>query len=425
MKKIYSFLAAAMVVSGVSAATLEKAPKLSMENATVVGRLENAPMKKAAAANLKKKAQSRAEESDAPDVLHDYMICYSIYNRGDKSTTTQMAGYNNLVAKESENEYKFESFLFQDISVNANLEYDPDFWTDENGIPVGEGEWILSIPLGEDSEPLFYTDFTESSEGELGSNEPVFFRLVGFNNRGEISYYSNDKFEFVVRDGELYSPYVDGVGLGMTSRIYGGGYFIGFMDCYLDIQPLIPNAHGTAIENTMNEDNEIVATEFSFPVYTEIFEQEGNTLLYAKGLCGWPGDAVFLLLQEDGIAYTEDMSLTTIQDIPLYMSMDMESTQIIMDVTKDTTGKSVLSADEIFLVDSEGYWWVYYDNIEVTFDYNIWTGEGEAGIKNAIIDNIDAPAEYYNMQGMKIENPVAGQLYIVKKGNKASKQIIK
>lgn len=423
MKKIYSFLAAAMVVSGASAATLEKAPKLSMENATVVGRLENAPMKKAAAANLKKKAQSRAGE-EAPAVAGDYMICYSNYS-STTGTTTRMSQSNILAPTDKENEFKFETFIFSDISLTGKLSYDPDFWTDENGNPIGEGEWTLSVPLGEDSEPLFYEDMSDYSKYGFTANEPIYFYLVGKKNDGSITYYNNDEYEFVVRDGMLLSPYGDGVGLGMASRFIPNVGALTFDPGYMDLEPLIPNAHGTAIENAVNENEQIEANEFSFPVYTEIFEDEGNTLLYAKGLCGWPGDAVFLLLQEDGIAYTEDMSLTTIQDIPLYMSMDMESTQIIMDVTKDTTGKSVLSADEIFLVDSEGYWWVYYDNIEVTFDYNIWTVGGVAGIKNAIIDNIDAPAEYYNMQGMKIENPVAGQLYIVKKGNKASKQIIK
>ncbi len=41
------------------------------------------------------------------------------------------------------------------------------------------------------------------------------------------------------------------------------------------------------------------------------------------------------------------------------------------------------------------------------------------------ISTEDAPAVYYNMQGMQIANPVSGQLYIVKKGNQATKTIIR
>ncbi len=47
-----------------------------------------------------------------------------------------------------------------------------------------------------------------------------------------------------------------------------------------------------------------------------------------------------------------------------------------------------------------------------------------AGVAAIEADNANAPKEYYNLQGMKIENPANG-LYIVKQGNKSSKQYIK
>lgn len=47
-----------------------------------------------------------------------------------------------------------------------------------------------------------------------------------------------------------------------------------------------------------------------------------------------------------------------------------------------------------------------------------------AGVDAIEADNdSDAPAEYYNLQGMKVSQPAAGQLYIVRKGNKSSKVI--
>ncbi len=49
---------------------------------------------------------------------------------------------------------------------------------------------------------------------------------------------------------------------------------------------------------------------------------------------------------------------------------------------------------------------------------------GETGITDIISGN-DAPAVYYNLQGVQVANPTAGQIYIVKNGNKVSKQIIK
>ncbi len=47
-----------------------------------------------------------------------------------------------------------------------------------------------------------------------------------------------------------------------------------------------------------------------------------------------------------------------------------------------------------------------------------------AGVAAIAADNTNAPKEYYNLQGMKVENPANG-LYIVKQGNTSSKQYIK
>lgn len=50
--------------------------------------------------------------------------------------------------------------------------------------------------------------------------------------------------------------------------------------------------------------------------------------------------------------------------------------------------------------------------------------EKVGGVENIAIDNSDAPEVYYNLQGVKVANPSNG-LYIVKKGNQVSKQIIR
>lgn len=45
---------------------------------------------------------------------------------------------------------------------------------------------------------------------------------------------------------------------------------------------------------------------------------------------------------------------------------------------------------------------------------------------SAAVDSIeaaDAPAVYYNMQGIRVDNPEAGQIYIMRKGDKVSKVI--
>lgn len=422
MKKIYAFLAAATLASGVSASTIEKAPRFSMENASVVGRIENLAQKKVA--DRSKVVLSRAE-SEAPVITGDYLMCYDAFNVNYQVSTTRMAPSNNLVATENEGEYQFETFIFSDTSMKGKLHYEPEFWADEEGNPVGE--WVLSVGVGEEaSEPLFYTDLSEFSEYGFTNNEPIYFYLVGTGSDGRLQYYGDDSYDFVFRDGILLSPYPDGFGLAMASRFIPSA--VTYSTGYLDLFTVLPNAHGTTKESALDEDGEIVTENIEFPMYTEPFMMEDIPCLYVRGLCGWPGEQVFILDQEEKYAYTVEMPLTVIQGYELYMTQDGETTEVFLDVTPETTGNTVLTSDFIGLIDVSdvsGGLWATYEDVVINLDYNVWTGEGEAGIKAPAVDTSNAPAVYYNMQGMEISNPAAGQMYIVKQGNKVSKQIIK
>lgn len=421
MKKIYALLAGVMVASGISAATLEKAPRLSMENATVVGRLEGNALK--AVADQTKKVLSRADEAEVPEVVADYLLCYSNYSSQNKTTTTRMAAHNNLVPTENEGEYKFETFIFTDVSMKANLVYDPEFWSDSEGNPVGE--WILSIPVGEDSEPLFYEDMSDFASYGFTDNEPVYFYLAGIGSDKKIGYYTNETYDFVVRDGWLMSPYKDGIGMAMATRFIPNVGNVTYGSAYVDFFAAVPNASGTATEQVADEEGNTETDEIEFPMYTETFENENGSFLYVRGLCGWPGEVIFHLNQEEEYAYANDMVLTVFQDYDLYMSQDGESTEVLMNVTPESTGKTVLSTDVIGLLEkSSESILALYNNVVVTLDYNIWTGELD-GIQNAEIEEANAPAVYFNLQGMKVSNPVEGQVYIVKQGNKVSKQVIR
>ncbi|MDE6338617.1 MAG: hypothetical protein K2K97_02370, partial [Muribaculaceae bacterium] len=48
---------------------------------------------------------------------------------------------------------------------------------------------------------------------------------------------------------------------------------------------------------------------------------------------------------------------------------------------------------------------------------------GGAGVNEILTDQVDAPARYYNLQGVEVANPAKGELVIVKKGSKSSKVI--
>ena len=62
-------------------------------------------------------------------------------------------------------------------------------------------------------------------------------------------------------------------------------------------------------------------------------------------------------------------------------------------------------------------------------NYGIYNRNGDtgesAGIINIPADDVNAPAEYFNLQGIRIMEPATTGIYIVKKGNKVSKTYIR
>lgn len=48
-------------------------------------------------------------------------------------------------------------------------------------------------------------------------------------------------------------------------------------------------------------------------------------------------------------------------------------------------------------------------------------GKAPAGVDGVVADDADAPVEYFNLQGMRVDNPCAGQLVIRRQGNSVAK----
>jgi len=61
------------------------------------------------------------------------------------------------------------------------------------------------------------------------------------------------------------------------------------------------------------------------------------------------------------------------------------------------------------------------DAVVTSIKYSTTTGTG--GVNDLEITDNDAPAVYYNLQGIRVTNPAAGNIYIKKQGNKATKVI--
>ena len=71
-------------------------------------------------------------------------------------------------------------------------------------------------------------------------------------------------------------------------------------------------------------------------------------------------------------------------------------------------------------------WEAFSDKLDGIYPVLKWQAEGSAGIDDIVADEAEAngPAVYYNLQGVQVANPESG-IYIVRRGNKVTKELIR
>lgn len=73
----------------------------------------------------------------------------------------------------------------------------------------------------------------------------------------------------------------------------------------------------------------------------------------------------------------------------------------------------------------------YYDYDEEDFvnelqvKFSDYVDASQSGVSNVGVDGATDAVEYYNLQGLKVSNPEAGQILIVRRGNQVTKEIIR
>lgn len=92
-----------------------------------------------------------------------------------------------------------------------------------------------------------------------------------------------------------------------------------------------------------------------------------------------------------------------------------EEVAIPAGLVKEGTTVTFRNADSQWPYKSASALRYFLDNIKLT---------AAAGVNDVVADN-DATAVYYNLQGIQVETPTSGNLYIVRQGNKVSKQLVK
>lgn len=77
-----------------------------------------------------------------------------------------------------------------------------------------------------------------------------------------------------------------------------------------------------------------------------------------------------------------------------------------------------ITYDDLSWVLGNGQELGYFTNTKITFG-------GTGAINEVAVDNNNAPVEYFNLQGVRVNEPVAGQIVIRRQGNEVSKLLVK
>lgn len=188
-------------------------------------------------------------------------------------------------------------------------------------------------------------------------------------------------------------------------------------------------------ESTDDEGNPVIVAERNFPtswLVTEVaangvceFTIAGtNFVAYANTQHGKaPGGDVKIAKLGDNFEWTAaagaEMAWASVPAIGMGMTSD--------------GGRRIFNISATLVPDANGKEGVYlmlnrnYNGIGLyTIAEEGWQDpNGEVdGIEDIVVDEVEGAAKYYNLQGVEIANPENG-LYIVKRGNKVSKELVK
>ncbi len=67
---------------------------------------------------------------------------------------------------------------------------------------------------------------------------------------------------------------------------------------------------------------------------------------------------------------------------------------------------------------SDGYWQAWADQT-----LKVWDENAGAGVSDLVVEDENAPVEYYNLQGIRVANPENG-IFVRRQGNKVEKVVL-
>lgn len=173
----------------------------------------------------------------------------------------------------------------------------------------------------------------------------------------------------------------------------------------------------------------ISATYLGAPVKSPI---DTETLYLIGDICGWNMDNPTPCVKKDKnvFVYEGELPAGSFQATPVKGGSNWGA-KFIVPTSECYITKAGLTDYEFDYSAAHGNSWkvdaAEAGKYTLTFDLNKWTlnvkYNVESGVSELVTDK-NAPVEYYNLQGVRVEDPANG-LYLVRKGGKVSKVMIK
>lgn len=410
MKKLYTLLLAAAVALSATAATPFQHKKAAMK--TDIQFTEAGTMAPTSI-DLKKLGLSREDVATAvsraelPTLPEKFMLVSSpdtLYTTFDAAPCKI---YEDPTALGT-GSYLIDNFIMSDtktIEAEINME------------TIGEGASAFEIPI-----------LTIKANTVLFEENGVKYslRLFGYaeDEKGNIvpSIYKNNIEFIVLDDGSLTFAYDGNMGIAYVSPQMSGSWIL-----KPDLYPV--NGSMTGVEGAPNAQNEVEYFQYSNDVYADYYEE--YRLMSLANFGDYRKLMHLFVDTANGTAIAQDQQVvdlyTKTGSFPGYLSSTSTShTPVTFSITTEN-GKTIVAQNPeeaaFVVVDQQGstLWWHALLESKITLDFVI---PGLSGISNVTVADENAPVEYYNLQGVRVENPANG-LYIKRQGKTATKVFVK
>ena len=371
---------------------------------------------------LPKKSVSRAE-AEGP-TFHDGVntadvLSYNFYYLGI-DFNPKLTSYQRDVVMELKEGGKFELPYYMGLECTLKGEF----------VKNEEGNLELQIPLGQKLTTITYQ----------GQDYDLMFIAINYAISEE--FLSEGYLPVAVGDNAMSSiPQYDSEGEANAWYLFAAakmgsqwGYFAGAGDLYiflpnstLDFDWVSPQAAqegGDPVQYKVDRYVEVYAdTEENIHVSAPFCSLIGEYPMDEYAMVFGDMDDYGYMVFEDQIVYSS-YDQTTGGNLDFYLCTFDPSSGPLATILE---GQANENSELLF----EGwcnctsltgqYYWLGYDNY-MTISY------GQTGIEDIKADDVDnsnAPVEYFNLQGMRIANPAAGQIVIRRQGTEATKLFVK